>query len=348
MAQLTKVLNDILAHSIQARRRHVCLVGKVVVPMTPRMRLVCDDLHLTSLQEVYEAHCVRQKLDPDQPLLLCRETLDKHKLQAEVDRSVQAQQNLQNPQQPKNVQQQQQNAQQQARQKLSSQKLALYNEICQQVPADLLARHVNTSLRGDAEALWGFKRKLAMQLAALSLLCHAFGISERQPHRFILCEKTARLVASDLRPGYTSHGQLEATEEVPFRLTRNITTLLSPLLVDGVFASSMAATALALSNKQHMLKPYLVLLLRDDLQSWHAAKAPPRPDIEQRQHERQLQDRVNKNASRALERIEKAAPRLTSSTRHEQRVDYVVHRLIEAAAQPERLCLMSPIWMPWL
>ncbi len=32
----------------------------------------------------------------------------------------------------------------------------------------------------------------------------------------------------------------------------------------------------------------------------------------------------------------------------EHRVDYIVHRLIEAAAQPERLCQMHPTWMPWL
>lgn len=219
----------------------------------------------------------------------------------------------------------------------------------------MLARHVHAALKGDAEKLWAVKRSLAMQLAATSLLCHAFTVTERQPARFVFSPTTGRFLATEFRPGYTSHGHLEASEEVPFRLTRNIYTLLSPLLVDGAFASAMAATALALSEKAPVLKPYLVLLLRDDLVCWHAGKGQPKSDAEQQAFERQLADRVAKNATRVLDRVHTAAPRVSppnSTTghvpRHEHRVDHIVHRLIEAAAHPERLCHMNPTWMPWL
>ncbi len=230
-------------------------------------------------------------------------------------------------------------------------KLRIYTEICQRVPDDLLSRHVHASLQGDAEALWALKRALAMQLATVSLLCHAFTAGDRSPQRFVFSKKTGRFVASEFRPVYRPEGQMEPSEDVPFRLTRNIMTLLSPLLVDGVFASSMATTALAVSEKSATLKPYLTLILRDDLMSWHASKMQPQTDAEQRRNEAQLAERVSKNVKHALDRVQTAAPRLSHSggrVHREHRVDHIAHRLIEAAAQPERLCQMNPTWMPWL
>jgi phosphatidylinositol kinase/protein kinase (PI-3 family) len=60
---------------------------------------------------------------------------------------------------------------------------------------------------------------------------------------------------------------------------------------------------------------------------------------------------VAKNVKHVLERASTAAPRLAHDggrAQREQRIDHIVHRLIEAAAQPERLCQMNPTWMPWL
>ena len=210
-------------------------------------------------------------------------------------------------------------------------------------------------LRADAEALWAFKRALAMQLAAGSLLGHAFVVPDRQPQRFVFSRRTARFVATEFRPGYTAQGQLDPSEGVPFRLTRNITTLLSPLLVDGVFASAMGATALAISERGPLLKPYLNLLRRDDLMSWQGSKAAPKSDAEHRAAESQLKERITKNTARVMERVTTAAPRINTTPgpggaapRHDHRVDHICHRLIEAAAQPERLCHMNPSFVPWL
>jgi len=146
-------------------------------------------------------------------------------------------------------------------------------------------------------------------------------------------------------------------QEVPFRLTRNVMTLLSPLLVDGLLASGMAAAALALADHAADLKPYLELWLRDDAAAWHASAAAP-SDAEQVAGEAARASQVATNAQVVLERLEAAAPRVLLSpspnpndglrVQREHRVDHKVHRLIEAAAQPERLCQMDPTWMPWL
>ena len=65
-----------------------------------------------------------------------------------------------------------------------------------------------------------------------------------------------------------------------------------------------------------------------------------------------LTENTQKNVQTVLDRLSKAAPRVQLGSegrvQREHRVDHIVHRLIEAAAQPERLCQMPPTWMPWL
>ena len=131
--------------------------------------------------------------------------------------------------------------------------LRRYTELCGLVPDDLLARHAHVALRGSSEALWAAKRSAASQLAASAILGHALTVGDRSPARFALHlfssgGSAPRFTALDFRPVYQPEGQLEPLEDVPFRLTRNVMTFLSPLLVDGVFASTMAATALAVKN----------------------------------------------------------------------------------------------------
>jgi phosphatidylinositol kinase/protein kinase (PI-3 family) len=162
-------------------------------------------------------------------------------------------------------------------------------------------------------------------------------------------------------------------QEVPFRLTRNVMTFLSPLLVDGVLASGMASAGLALSDQASNLKPFLELLLHDDVVAWQqtsssATGASAASDASG--EEDPMKGRSSHNAQVVLDRLEAVAPRAhyspTSITpmpttavgassnptggrvQRDQRVDHQVHRLIEAAAQPERLCQMNPTWMPWL
>ena len=120
MAQLHIVVNDVLAHAVQARRRHVSVAGQTVVSITHRMRLVEDDPSHCSLQEVYDAHCLASGTDSDAPLMLCRERLsalpklDRSKPTAAAGTAEAAQQQ---------AAQQQQQADQDAR------KLRIYNEV---------------------------------------------------------------------------------------------------------------------------------------------------------------------------------------------------------------------------
>ena len=68
-------------------------------------------------------------------------------------------------------------------------------------------------------------------------------MSERNPHRLLFDQSSAQVLSTELYPSYTSTGALKCAEAVPFRLTRNLHTLVEPFRLDGVFASAMASMA---------------------------------------------------------------------------------------------------------
>jgi phosphatidylinositol kinase/protein kinase (PI-3 family) len=153
-------------------------------------------------------------------------------------------------------------------------------------------------------------------------------------------------------------------------------THLQPFLVDGVLVPAMVSMAQALSDKVEVLKPYLALMLRDDLISWHASKIGPRGELEQRAIEKQLTERMNKNVSKVrglsqitgahvcrmctscaspstlqvLERFSSVRP--LNGARDEAGkaipVDSKVYDLVDAASCEGNLMRMNPVWMPWL
>lgn len=169
------------------------------------------------------------------------------------------------------------------------------------VPADILSRYAQRSM-ADAEAVWAFKCVFASQYGISALLCHAFAVADRHPHRIMFNGETARIMGHEFRPGYTPQGALDCYESVPFRLTRNITTLLSPYLVEGGMCTAMVAAAAALAKRSEALEPYLSLLLRDDIVSHYASRVHPKTEMEGRHLELQLADKSAKNVAKVLAR----------------------------------------------
>lgn len=347
--QLHWMLNRLMEKSFQAKKRSLWLQVPVVVPITPRLRLMEDDRQLMSLGEVYEADRHARGQDPDFPIMLCRERCSQA---MQLARSEQVEIDPKLPPQ----QQQQLQARQNARidDCVKKEKVAVYKELCTSVVGDdLLARYIQTTL-GDSSAIWNFQTNFASQLGITSLLCYAFTCGDRTPHKIVFHRDTARVFASEFRPGYTSRGFLELGEDVPFRFTRNMERALSPLIVEGYLATGMAVLAQAMTNKKEVLQPYLSLMLRDDILSWHASKTSIKTEAEQRAIEKQLGDRVNKNVAKVMDRLESCAPTPpsqshTSAQSHKHpAVDQKVYELIEEAKQERKVDQMNPIWMPWL
>lgn len=71
--QLHWLMARLLEQSQLAQRRSLNVRVPVVVPVTPRLRLLEDHALFTSLGEVYEAERHARGLDPDEPIMLCRQ-----------------------------------------------------------------------------------------------------------------------------------------------------------------------------------------------------------------------------------------------------------------------------------
>ncbi|CAB1109030.1 unnamed protein product [Ectocarpus sp. CCAP 1310/34] len=322
--QVHSMLRKFLERDPQTRGRDLAVQVPVVVPITPRMRLMEDHEAFVSLGEIYEADRHRQGLDPDAPIMLCRERVSAA-VAAAADKEA-------------------------GKKAESEERLKVFNEICSKdVTADILTRYVHGVVK-DAEAVWAFRRHFAAQAGISSLLCHIFTCGERFPHRIIFDKRTARVVSWEFRPGYTHAGLLEQAEDVPFRLTRNMSTLMSPMLVEGVLALTMVSMSGALMAKKEVLEPFLALILRDDLLSWHVSKAPVnRTEEQQKAVDVQLKERIGMNVTKVMSRLDKLKPRVRNNAHGQPMpVDRAVHDLIAAAQSESNLAKMSPTFLSFV
>ncbi|KAG5177723.1 hypothetical protein JKP88DRAFT_189050 [Tribonema minus] len=330
VAQLHGVVKRLLEKHYASRRRDICVHVPIVVLITPRMRMTEDMTTATSLGEIYETDMQHRGEDPDAPMILARD-----RISAAAQAAAAAH-----------------NAGAAAAAAEQSEKIATYRHIVDHVVReDILARFVHHTLR-DGEAVWAFKRTFAQQLGVGSLLAYTFACNDRIPHKFVFDRATGRVIPYDFRPGYTQHGMLDPVEEVPFRLTRNVTALLAPFLVDGVLTTAVATAAQGLIAQREALHSYLSLMLRDDMVSWHGSKSQTlRKEAEVRAIERQLSERMNKNVVKLLDRLESLCPReglRDPNTGAAVAVDKRAHDLVEAAQNEGKLCFMPPTWMPWV
>jgi phosphatidylinositol kinase/protein kinase (PI-3 family) len=95
---------------------------------------------------------------------------------------------------------------------------------------------------------------------------------------------------------------METLDPCPFRLTRNLTTLLTPFLIEGHFAAALYASTACFSFHQEMLKNYLCVFVRDDILAWIMAGRPARNDSELRQFDALTRDSVSQNVQLILRR----------------------------------------------
>ena len=80
---------------------------------------------------------------------------------------------------------------------------------------------------------------------------------------------SARIHNAQFYLTYDAMYTLHCSDAVPFRLSRNLVKLLDPFLVNGTFTCAMrsANACLQVSHNQGVLRNYLRLFLRDDLEA---------------------------------------------------------------------------------
>lgn len=318
MMQLLTLVEDSLAEDNQAQRARVSLKPQIFIPLTPRIRLAEADPSTVSMQAMYDDYCLRKGMQPDALTVTAQQYLS----------------SMQNPL-PLNPTQEQLNA-------YSAERLAIHDKMCSLIHSDVLSRYFDVSLPGNSEATWSYKRSLALQLGVLNALCYIFAIGDRTPQRFHFSLQTGRLFCTELVPGYLATGELQQSEDVPFRFSRSMHTFLFLML--GAIKTSMAATFNALYVRASMLQPFVNLYLRDDMSSWRLLKVISKTDAEYHEQERELHQHVNSNTLHAFKRISSSAPVPHPPS---QLCDQRVKELFDAAMNKTSQSRMSTEWMAW-
>lgn len=145
-------------------------------------------------------------------------------------------------------------------------------ELCALTPEDLLRSYVH-SLHRDADALFAFTKQMTTQLGLINLLNYLLSMTDLSPMKFVLSTDTGQLVQLEFKPTYNpSTLSMDFAERVPFRLTRNIETLVGPFGRLGLLPAVMYALVQCLHRNDFHLRNLLCLIIRDDLSSIQSQK----------------------------------------------------------------------------
>jgi len=330
-AQLHYILDKLLRKGVLACRRNLNVQPNPVIPIAQRLRMTADDPSTYSLDDIFRLDRHVRGLDADEPINYHKDEMRKigRKFNKKTTNSVP-------PGTNSDIGDEQ------------ATKLEVYNKICETMVApDILRKQVQAALIGP-EAFFVFRKALSNQLAANSLLCYAFSVTDRSPSKFAMNIRCARIAATDFRFAYNSAGLLE-TNAIPFRMTRNIETMLGSMVLNGgSFIPAMSSVAEAVSKWSEEVNPALHIILRDDIIHWYASKSAPKSDIKNQELERQLNDRILKNVSMVQSRIKECAPSNENNDSKMTFVDAKLRQLLQQASSSNVLCMASPSFQAWL
>ncbi|KAJ3022967.1 hypothetical protein HKX48_004725 [Thoreauomyces humboldtii] len=317
--QLFRILNGVLSRHNETRRRDISFHLPIVVPLAPTVRLVEDDPSYITLQEVWEQYCAGQGQHKDTPIMYYIERMrdvyacDEFAKRAKTDKI-----------------------------EVLNLKAELQEDIATKfMPETILTKFMTSALSSYGD-LWTMRKQFTHSLAANTFMTHVLSVGQRAPYKFSISRRTGNIWYQDLLPGISQTTILFANPEpVPFRFTPNIQNFLTPIGVEGVFASSLQAIGRALTEPAYELEDYLSIFLRDELVTWLTIiRKAPMADASLREATLQNVDLVLKRTAgiACKEEREKVLD-------HCEPANQTVLDLISNAVNPHKLCQMDVSFM---
>ncbi|KAN0080763.1 hypothetical protein V8E54_003967 [Elaphomyces granulatus] len=309
--QLFRIFNGILAKRKESRRRNLYFHLPLMVPLAPYIRLVRDDPSYISMQGIYEDYCRRGGVNKDEPVLF---TMEKMRILAETKQN-------------RTVEQQQ---------VLRTEILTAIQE--KWVPNTLVLKYFQQIYPNYAD-FWLFRRQFSYQYAAIAFMTYVMHMDRRYPNKISISRATGDIWGSELIPAINpAKAFFYNPEQVPFRLTPNIQTLMGPIATEGVFACALMAIARCLTEKRHELEQQLSIFVRDEMISW--ATTHNRGSLP----EQQLRELVQNNSDIIVNRaVSLASPPEGKLPGNQTTID-----LISKAVNPQLLASCDALWMPYL
>ncbi|KAK2748551.1 hypothetical protein FQN57_000686 [Myotisia sp. PD_48] len=325
MMQLFRIFNSVLMKRKESRRRNIYFHLPLMIPLAPHIRLVKDDPSYTSLQGIYEDHCRLVGMARDEPVLF---TMGKMRALAE------SKTNVSTP--TTSPAMQSTNNQQRAPEHSAILKTEIFDAIQKKwVPNSILLEWIQSIYPNFAD-FWLFRRQFSYQYAAIAFMTYIMHIGNRYPSKIHISRRTGDVWSSELIPAMNpARAIFYNPEQVPFRLTPNIQTLMGPLATEGIFACAIMAIARCITEPKLELEQQLSIFVRDELVLWASA---------QQRVLQQLRDMVQNN----IDYIVNRAVSLTSSPDGNLPANQSVVDLISRAVNPQNLAQCDALWMPYM
>ncbi|KAL2849375.1 hypothetical protein BJX68DRAFT_267227 [Aspergillus pseudodeflectus] len=311
--QLFRIFNGVLAKRKESRRRNLYFHLPLMVPVAPHIRLVRDDSSYISMQGIYEDYCRRVGINKDEPVLF---TMEKMRALAETKQNRTADQ----------------------QQVLRTEMLTAIQE--KWVPPTMVLDYFQKTYPNFAD-FWLFRRQFTYQYAAIAFMTYMMHMGNRYPNKILISRATGDIWGSELIPIINpTKAFFFNPEQVPFRLTPNIQTLMGPIATEGLFACAIMAIARCLTEKREDLDQQLSIFVRDEMMFWATTHHRDRGVLSPT-HLREL---VNSNSELIVSRaISLASPPEGNLPANQTTID-----LISKAVNPQHLAAGDALWMPYL
>ncbi|ORE10738.1 hypothetical protein BCV72DRAFT_199208 [Rhizopus microsporus var. microsporus] len=318
LMQLFRLLNYIIEGRKETRARNLSFYLPAIVPLAPNVRMVQDDTSYISLYDVYEDHCDGIDMHKDSPLVYFIEKFKKN---------VNAHKDIVNQ-----------------KTELLNLRMEINDYIAaNMVPPNILSKYLLKAMSSYTD-YWMLRKRFIAQYATATFMAYIFSVGNRMPHKIMISRRTGNVWMTEFLPGWnTANPVFGNGEAIPFRFTPNIQDFITPIGIEGPFASCLMATARCLTEPDFQLDQYICLFVRDELATWHLANHRSATDI-------QFRERVNQNVLQVQTKAQflscKADREKTLSAG--KPLNQNVIDLISQASNPQKMAQMECTWMPWL
>jgi DNA-dependent protein kinase catalytic subunit len=142
-----------------------------------------------------------------------------------------------------------------------------FSAIAEKLPSDLMRQGL-LAHQSSAQAQYMLRSNFATSLSAMNASHYVLGIGDRHNSNTLVTDR-GLLVGIDFGDAFGKGAWAKPVPElVPFRLTRQMLGVLSPLDSEALLKRSMTCVMLALRANKHLLKQNLSIFLEDPTMDW--------------------------------------------------------------------------------
>nr|XP_018903777.1 PREDICTED: transformation/transcription domain-associated protein isoform X3 [Bemisia tabaci] len=316
LLQLMRMLNHYLSKQKETARRFLQMTVPRVVAASSQMRLVEDNPSSISLLDIYQKSCQRLCIDHDVPLINYYT-----RLATIQSRGSQASQQV-----------------------LRDFLMEVQSNV---IPRTLLKEWALRTYVGPTD-YWTFRKVLTSQLSLACFVEYVLHLTRLNPDMMLIHQDSGLVNIAYFKFDIDENkGELDANRPVPFRLTPNISELLSEVGVSGPLTASMIATARCFSQPNFKVQTILRAILKDEMLVACYKKVNSRPTDEEGIPHTTGDVPGEMIINLVTKAVTAISNRLNALTTVDG-ADSKVSTLVAAAKSTDNLCRMDPAWYPWL